>query len=78
MNLRPLACLFLMEDQIHSVPAEVLKLQRYEQSRVLFGVPVKIYDSEAALLADFFSECMSDDRVVGYVNTRRELVRSDV
>lgn len=74
-SCRPVQLLFLLRTQVETLPTDKIRIHA-DSGAILNGIPVRLYDDESAMLADFFVECMEQRHVVAYVNGD-EIVRSD-
>lgn len=75
INPPPLDRLFLMPSQVKEIPTAELR-RNCGGSLAFNGIPVTVYDREADMLADFFTECMEQKRRVAYINGD-DVVRND-
>lgn len=75
INPPPLDRLFLMPSQVKEIPTAELR-RNCGGSLAFKGIPVTVYDREADMLADFFTECMEQKRRVAYINGD-DVVRND-
>lgn len=73
---RPVQLLFLLRTQIESIPSDQIRLE-FSKSTLVEGIPVRLYDEESLMLADFFVECMEQRQVVAYV-CGNEVIRSQL
>lgn len=75
ISLPPLDLLLLLEGQVGELPSSAIR-DNCGHDIAIKGVPVKLYERHADLLADFFVECMEQQMRVAYIKGD-SLIRSD-